>query len=947
MLQVRLFGPPEVVVDGRPIEVDTRKAIALLAYVVVEDGPQSRDRLTALLWPEYDQERARAAFRRTLSVLRRALGGRWLLADRTSLRLEGPGIESDVGKLLEAVQRASAHDHSGTPCPDCTTLLAAAAPAATADFMSGFSLRDSPEFEEWQQLQAESLRRVLARALEGLVQDLAGLGELERAIATAHEWLRLDPLHEPAHRSLMQLYAWAGDRNAALEHYRDCVALLDRELGVAPLPETTEIYEAVREQRLQPPPAPAAAARTHHARPEVTPASRFPLVGRAEDFQTLWEGYAEPSARPILLAIEGEAGIGKTALAGELAQRARAEGGRVAMATCFAEERGIAYGPVAELVRRLADVHGREMAALAPELLLEASRLVPELSPEASPPPPAGDPGAPSRFFEGLARCLAVAYSEGMPGMLVLDDVHRADEGTLDLLSYLMRRIEVPLRLVLTWRSEDVPASHRLHRLLAEAGRDGRARHRIPGRLQPGEVAQLVQWVAPAVAAGSEDFASRLYEETEGVPYFVAEYLAAARQRPEAGWDIPTGVRDLVLARVQACSELARQVLGTAAVIGRSFDFDTVCVASGRTEDETVDALEELGRRLLVVEVASEEQPSFGFAHEKVRHAVYNDTSFARRRILHGRVAEALSRAGSAENAAVVAHHLRLAGRDVEAARWFAAAGERAASLYANQEARGHLETALALGHSDVAALHEALGDLELLSGRYREALNQFEVAAAVGGESRRGPLERKLAQVHRRLGDWKAAESHLASALDALREGPGGERSAALADYSIVKNALGDTGAATQLAHEALEVAFADGDPGAIAQARNILGILAKQCGDLDAALGHLEESLAMAEQAGEPQAVAAAMNNLALTMARRGDLGRARALAEQALALCVRLGDRHREAALHNNLADMLHALGGSDEAMWHLKAGATILAEVGEPGVMHPEVWKLTEW
>jgi len=144
----------------------------------------------------------------------------------------------------------------------------------------------------------------------------------------------------------------------------------------------------------------------------------------------------------------------------------------------------------------------------------------------------------------------------------------------------------------------------------------------------------------------------------------------------------------------------------------------------------------------------------------------------------------------------------------------------------------------------------------------------------------------------------------------------------------------------------ELLVESFAErtGDVVSLAQAHNILGVLANSLGDHPGARRHLDRSLALAEVLPDPSARVAALNNLALVDRAAGDLDAALRHAGAALDLCVTQGDRHREAALHSNLADLLHATGRAEEAMAHLKLAAAIFGEVGR---LEPEIWKLVEW
>jgi DNA-binding SARP family transcriptional activator len=243
-LRIQLLGPPRISVDGRPLVVDTRKAIALLAYLAIVDRPIGREPLVELLWPEADPDDGRGALRRTLSVLRTGLGGSWLAVDRRQVAVVREGVDLDVARFRSAIR-----------APDRSALAGAVA-VYEADFLEGFSLRDSPAFDEWQLLEAEALRGELAGVLRRLLTLDAGSGRLEDAVGWARRLVGLDPLDEAAQRALMELLARSGDRAAAIRQYRECARVLEAELGVAPGPETEAAYQAI----LEAPELPAALA---------------------------------------------------------------------------------------------------------------------------------------------------------------------------------------------------------------------------------------------------------------------------------------------------------------------------------------------------------------------------------------------------------------------------------------------------------------------------------------------------------------------------------------------------------------------------------------------------------------------------------------------------------------------------------------------------------------
>ena len=165
----------------------------------------------------------------------------------------------------------------------------------------------------------------------------------------------------------------------------------------------------------------------------------------------------------------------------------------------------------------------------------------------------------------------------------------------------------------------------------------------------------------------------------------------------------------------------------------------------------------------------------YDFQHEQMRALAYEETSLARRRLLHRRVAEAmarrpLDRVQSGATAVVIAEHYRLAGEDQAAAKHFNLAGDHACSLFANREALAHYRSALAAGYDDKASLHESIGDLETLSGNYVTAIAAFEQAAANSSPCQLAGIERRLGDVYSRREDWTMAESHFEAAPEAWK---------------------------------------------------------------------------------------------------------------------------------------------------------------------------------
>ncbi len=950
-LTMRLLGAPVIDVDGVPLSVDTRKATALLSLLVVRDERLARDAVAALLWPDAAPERARASLRRTLSTLSAGLGGRWVATDRDQLLIRWDAdVSCDVTELRRAARIFREHDRGHgadlATCSVCAGGLAAIDGTSTGgELLEGFVLRDAPGFGDWAQLESEALRRDASLVLERRTTIELATGRVEAALATAHRWSDSDPLHEGAHRAIMRAAAQLGRREEAVRQYRLCVATLDRELGVAPLAETTALHEAIVGDA----PVPVAVRPRTVAR--AVPAVRRDagaLVDRDDELEELRTAHRELTAGATCVVVEGEAGIGKSRIIEEFVEFATGRGARATAIRCREDEVSLTCAPLSDGLRDAALVDPSWLGRLPRSVTGEVARIVPDLADaELQPATTALDsPGAQARFLDGIFAALAATVTGQGAGVLVLDDLHWADPTTIDvLLRGVHRYAGAPVLLVVAWRSELVPHDHPLRRLLALDG----TRCLRPARLTRDQVAELVEDVRPR-ARGLVD---RLHDETEGIPFFVLQYLTTVE---DDSWDLPTPVRDLVASRLLPLSDLARQCVTAGAVLGRTFDLHTLVRTSGRSEDEVVTGIDELlDHRLLDERPGSRSgEARYDFTHSKLREVVLQRASLARRRLLHRRAAEALLVAG--DDPAVAgraALHLREAGEDTRAAEQHVIAGQHARSLYANVEALEHLTTALALGHPDVGPLRSAIGDLHALAGRYAEARDSYTAATATAEEpADLADLEHRLGVLHLRWGAWSTAERHLRSAMSLLGslepdEAAASARPRVRADLAVALLRGGDEDGAAREASAAVDEAAVGADGAALAQTHNTAGLVARRRGDHEVASRHLRRALEHAADLHDPAAHVAALNNLALVLAADGQVEEALATARDALDRCAAIGDRHRAAALHSNIADLLHAAGRTDESLPHLTESARLLAELDGSASAEPEVWKLIDW
>jgi tetratricopeptide (TPR) repeat protein len=642
------------------------------------------------------------------------------------------------------------------------------------------------------------------------------------------------------------------------------------------------------------------------AGPDPAPLA-WPLVGRAAELAALRAAWQATGRSGRVVAVAGQAGSGKTRLITDF-RVAAAEAGAVVLATrCHDGETGLPFVLAADLLRTALAIRPDLPGTLPAQTAAMAGRLVPALAtsqPDVA-APALDSPVAVTRLFAAIADTLRAAAAGpgvrqlGAAGIVVVEDVHWADSSSLGLLAYLVRRLaDWPLLLVLSWQPEQAVRLRVLRTALGEAESQSMGETVEPGPLGREAIGTLLGLDGmPRVDV------TRLLTETRGLPMLVREYVEALRaaegaagepgDRPagheasgrgedgrgedgrgengrgengrgvagsgQADWWPPASLRDLLRTRLRAVGEPTRQVLTAAAVLGSDNDPDLLRAVSGRGEDEIVEALDEALARSLLIEIpaaAAHQAPSYGFPYEVLRRTAYESATLARRRLLHGRAADIFTRRHerdpAAAPAATVADHLQLAGRDEEAAQWWRQAADVARELYAHAEARAHLARALALGYPPLPG-RIALGEVLVVLGRYREALAEFETAAAIateGGRAAQAAIEHKLADVHHRLGDWDLAEAHLAVVMELAEGTEPGHLARAGADRAVVAYRRGAADQAAELGRAALACARAAADPGATAQALNVLGMLAARAGDAAAAEGYLRDSLAEARR-------------------------------------------------------------------------------------------------
>lgn len=809
--------------DGTTLDLEPKDAL-LLAFLALE-GPTPRARLAALLWPDVDEARARGNLRQRLLRLKRTTG-----------------VDLLVGNPLARLADGVAHDLA-----DGWELLQAIDPSKAGGLA------------DWLLATRERRARGRAEWLAAAAAQAEAAGELDAALEHAHALCDLDPLSEHWHRRVMRLHYLRGDSAAAQAAYARCREVLRQELGTAPSRETEALRADIERAR-------AGAAPAVEQRAVPLSILRPPrLVGRDSEWAAL--AVAWDAGHPAVVL--GEAGLGKTRLVTDFA---RARGGVIVTAARPGDER-VVYALAARLLRQLP----REaLDSLDGAVRAELARLLPEFGAAA---PIESDAGR-ARFFNAVAAALAAATAR--TAGIVVEDLHFADEASVELLRYVAG--DGSMRWVFTARAaETAPASRALMEDVTRA-------HGTRIELLPLSVQQLAELVDSLGIEGLDGprVAAALLERTGGNPLFVLETLKAWLTQgggaEVARMPAVVGVGALIERRIGRLSPEAIRLARCAAVAGQDFSAELAAHVLGARPLDLADAWSELERAQVFRDGA--------FAHDLIHEAALASVPPPIARQLHGEIAEYLSahdvepqrlaehRLAAGQWAPAAAALLRAAARSRAARRWREAAEQFAQAADCFERARDATGRFEALAARSQVLVYCDLGDEALASARAAQQ------AAVEPGQRVRAAVALTELLVHR--GD-------IADALATADAGMALAR--AYNDRaSECRLAVAASGCLCDLqrACEALALLEplrgwleANGAPADRCEFLTALGLALDQSSRLSEARRVLEQACELARAAGLTELLSEATSNLASTHAKMGRVRRAAELGAHAVEL------------------------------------------------------------
>jgi tetratricopeptide (TPR) repeat protein len=646
-----------------------------------------------------------------------------------------------------------------------------------------------------------------------------------------------------------------------------------------------------------------------------------PFSGRIVELETLVEAWREAKrGRGGVVAVGGEAGIGKTRIAAKLIDTATADGAASAVCAGLDLGGGAPFGLWAELLRDLVPACGAppedlpwvaELARLSPELegaLLPASRFATSPSPQLER----------ARLFEAMVAMLEWA-ARIRPLVLLFEDVHAADVASLELLGYAARRLpRLPVLIVLTRR--DLPRSPEVDAVLQRLPARGTPVREVElGPLPPRDMSRLVRATETLDARQVE----RVVDLADGNPLLAVETaraIAAGRAEPAEN------LRATVRAGVTRLDDEARLLAELVAVAMRELD---------RAEVERLPVEDPAGSATAAIEVGllASRAGRLGYRHALLREAVYADLPEPYRAQLHERLAAMLVAGGSPRRAAEVARHLLLAGRDDAAVEHLERAAEDARSVAAYEEAAGFLGEAVRIAPDRAASLEE-LAEVEAWRGRRTAALAAFERAdEALAGA---GAAARALAWIRR--GRWLRgalcypSESRLAylrglELLDVAARSEPEARTEALAGLAWAEATAGDLERAQALLDDLDRL---DGVGPMTELDREVArGHMLIRAGRFAESSRPFARAATLAGENGRPDMAYGCLINAASAAACTGDFERSLAFADRCRAMMREAGLALLEANALAARAHVLARLGRLDEAA----ASAAAEAELGD--------------
>lgn len=919
--------------------IASRAGRSLFAHLVMNrDRPLQRDLLAGTFWPELPEGRARRRLSHTLWQIQDVVN-----TERTNpLVTTGDSLSFDVNTPfwldVDAFDEAYESDETG---PAREARLRTCVELYRGDFMAGY-------FDDWVLVDQDLYRLRYLSALRKLVDATKANGAYEEALAFARRLTHHDPLNEEGHQEVMRLSFLLGRTTDAIEQFERCRSVLAEELGAKPSAPTVELYEKVLRQRR----SGVRALREEEKTVMIGRRTDSPFVGREQERRVLVDSFERVLAGSGgVVLVEGEPGVGKTRMTLEAAEDARWRGFEVSWGSCRPGALR-PFAPIIEVLESLTPLRVEQLTdQVAPVWLSEVARLAPSLQEKL---PKSGAPQLrpaeeSTRMIEALVNSLS-ALGRITPHMIVIDDVHWADQDTLSVLAQVGKRLaESRVLLLLLYRSEEARGDARVWDVLRDLDRSSGLGRVV---LSPLSVFELDEMVRRTLGIHRLDpsLAARLHRQTGGNVLFTIETLLAIRDQGlfESGADpaatlehqvgddhlpVAPRVRTVIASRMALLGEDVAAVYELAAVCGDTIDLGLIEEATELPRAKVLQAIDELLYRGLLSDLGS---GTYRITHDQVRQVVYESTDPERRQHLHRRIADALV-ASDPGNVEEIGHHYRQAGDPGQASSYLALAGLRAIELNAYETARAHLEESYETGvASDLtdAQAYTLLGHLSDVLDVLGERDEQRKVIAEMEVRARHltglhGDLYRRRAWLLAQLGEMHEAEESALLSVEMERSGQTAALALALISLGTIRRWSGRPLDAVAPLTEAAEIAANEATR---ASALTELASTLVEVQQPTEALEYLDIAGAIYSELDDLRGRAEVAGIEARTLHQEGQRDKAASAYETAIDLCRNIGYRHGEGVNLTNLANLRQLLGAVADAISGYDEAARIFSDLG---------------
>jgi tetratricopeptide (TPR) repeat protein len=675
------------------------------------------------------------------------------------------------------------------------------------------------------------------------------------------------------------------------------------------------------------------------------------IVGRKEEYEQardLWQLAAAGAGQTLL--ISGEPGVGKTRLMREIVTQAEVSGGRALVGEAYAES-VTPYGAFAQVVRKALDVQSPNGFELPDFVLDDVLNLTPDLRPyypHVASNPELDPESKQMRLFENMVTFCG-ALGEESPLLLVLEDAHWADSGSIALFQHLTRRIrKQPVMLLATYREVELSEARPFYEMLLELNRQRIGTRLKLNRLNKEGTRAMLEAIFNEEI--TPEFLEGIYHETDGNPFFIEEVCRALVESgklyyAEGEWhrpdmeelEIPQGIQVAVESRLTRLPQEVQDTLRVAAILGREFDYEVLVEASEQDEDIVINAIEEADRVQMVQE--GREETIYEFVHALVPQSIRENTHRLRRRRLHRRAASAYE-AVQPGNYEALAYHFGEGGNDERALHYYTLAGERALANFANQDAENHLIAALNLTEEEGqrAELLAQLGEAQVRLSRHKEAIQNYGQAIDIfleqGDQDRAAQIYALSARAAWSSGDTREGLEICRRGLAAVE---GSAESPGLAHLlSETARACYFNGVMAEVegyAKRALEMAAQYDLPAVQAECLNTLGTLLGPGSSESVPM--LEEAVRISETANLSKEAMRANNNLGVLYSNQGEYKAAIRHYQRAIELARQMGDAELELFFSANDLWSRVFLGRLQEAEERLAGPGELIEMLPDPG------------